>query len=80
VRLTRRVSPPVSVPSEGLLFDLVRAGFSQRRKMLRRALTPVLGARAEPVLERAGVPPTARAEVLGLAEWAAVARSAAAAA
>jgi 16S rRNA (adenine1518-N6/adenine1519-N6)-dimethyltransferase len=80
VRLVRRVSPPVSVPSEGLLFDLVRAGFSQRRKMLRRALTPVLGTRAEPVLERAGVPPTARAEVLGLAEWAAVARSAAAAA
>jgi 16S rRNA (adenine1518-N6/adenine1519-N6)-dimethyltransferase len=68
------------VPSESLLFDLVRAGFAQRRKMLRRSLTPVLGSQVEPVLERAGVAPTARAEVLGLDEWAAVARSAMAAA
>ena len=58
---------------------LVRAGFAQRRKMLRRALAPVLGDRAEAVLTRAGVEPTARAEVLGLEQWAAVARSAAAA-
>ena len=57
----------------------MRAGFAQRRKMLRRSLLPVLGARAEAVLAGAGVEPTARAEVLGLEEWAAVARSAAAA-
>lgn len=80
VRLRRRVAPPVAVPSEAELFTIVRAGFSQRRKMLRRALVPVLGERTGDVLVAAGVEPTARAESLGLPEWAAVARSAAAAA
>jgi len=79
VQMRRRASPPVTVPSEAQLFTLVRAGFAQRRKMLRRALAPVLGDRAEAVLMGAGVEPTARAEVLGLEQWAAVARSAAAA-
>ena len=79
VRMRRRSSPPVVVPSESELFRLVRAGFAQRRKMLRRALAPVLGERAAAVLIEAGVEPTARAEVLGLEQWAAVARSAAAA-
>jgi 16S rRNA (adenine1518-N6/adenine1519-N6)-dimethyltransferase len=79
VQMRRRPAPPVTVPSEAALFTLVRAGFAQRRKMLRRALAPVLGDRAEAVLTGAGVEPTARAEVLGLEEWAAVARSAAAA-
>jgi 16S rRNA (adenine1518-N6/adenine1519-N6)-dimethyltransferase len=79
VQMRRRPSPPVAVPSESELFTLVRAGFAQRRKMLRRALVPVLGDRAEAVLTGAGIEPTARAEVLGLEQWAAVARSAAAA-
>jgi 16S rRNA (adenine1518-N6/adenine1519-N6)-dimethyltransferase len=79
VQMRRRTAPPVAVPSESALFTLVRAGFAQRRKMLRRALAPVLGDRAEAVLAGAGVEPTARAEVLGLEQWAAVARSAAAA-
>ena len=59
---------------------LVRAGFAQRRKMLRRSLLPVLGDRTPAVLTAAGVAPTDRAEALGLEEWAAVARSAAEAA
>ena len=80
VRLVRRAAPPVTVESETVLFDLVRAGFAQRRKMLRRSLQPVLGARAEAVLGAAGVAPTARAEALGLDEWAAVAQSASVAA
>jgi 16S rRNA (adenine1518-N6/adenine1519-N6)-dimethyltransferase len=79
VQIHRRPAAPVQVPSEAELFALVRAGFAQRRKMLRRSLAPVLGARAETVLAHAGVEPTARAEVLGLEEWAAVARSATAA-
>jgi 16S rRNA (adenine1518-N6/adenine1519-N6)-dimethyltransferase len=78
VRLVRRPAPPVSVPSEAELFGLVRAGFAQRRKMLRRSLAPLLGDRASAVLDAAGVAPTARAEELGLDAWAAVARSAAA--
>ncbi len=80
VGLVRRAAPPVSVPSEAELFDLVRSGFAHRRKMLRSSLRPVLGDRAVDVLESAGVSPTARAEALGLDEWAAVARGAAAAA
>ena len=80
VRLRRRSEPPVAVPSADHLFVLVRAGFAQRRKMLRRSLLPVLGDRTPAVLTAAGVAPTARAEALGLEEWAAVARSAAEAA
>src|SRR3954451_6219396 len=77
VRMRRRAQPPVTVPSADALFTLVRAGFNQRRKMLRRSLQPVLGDRTPAVLTEAGVEPTARAEALGLEEWAAVARSAA---
>ena len=77
VRLRRRSEPPVSVPSADGLFTLVRAGFAQRRKMLRRSLAPVLGDAAPAVLAAAGVAPTERAEALGLDDWAAVARSAA---
>jgi 16S rRNA (adenine1518-N6/adenine1519-N6)-dimethyltransferase len=80
VRLRRRAAPPVSVPSADGLFALVRAGFAQRRKMLRRSLVPLLGDATPDVLEAAGVPSTARAEALGLDDWAAVARSAAEAA
>jgi 16S rRNA (adenine1518-N6/adenine1519-N6)-dimethyltransferase len=80
VRLRRRAAPPVSVPSADGLFALVRAGFAQRRKMLRRSLVPLLGDATPDVLEAAGVAPTARAEALGLDDWAAVARSAAEAA
>jgi 16S rRNA (adenine1518-N6/adenine1519-N6)-dimethyltransferase len=80
VRLRRRREPPVSVPSADELFALVRAGFAQRRKMLRRSLVPLLGEATPDVLAAAGVAPTARAEALGLDDWAAVARSAAAAA
>jgi len=77
VRLERRPAPPVDVPSPDALFTIVRAGFAQRRKMLRSALRPLLGARTEAVLTAAGVRPDARAEVLGLDEWAALARQAA---
>jgi 16S rRNA (adenine1518-N6/adenine1519-N6)-dimethyltransferase len=80
VGLVRRPVPPVEVPSVDDLFALVRSGFGQRRKMLRRSLLPLLGARTVAVLEGAGIAPTARAETLGLEEWAAVARGAAVAA
>ncbi len=75
VRIVRRPVPAVDVPSAERLFTLVRAGFGQRRKMLRRALRPVLGAGVVDVLGAAGVDPAARAEALSLDEWAAVARA-----
>jgi len=78
VRLDRLAGPPVQVPSPDDLFDLVRAGFATRRKMLRRSLAPVLGPRTDDVLAAAGIDPAARAEVLGLEQWASLARAAAA--
>jgi 16S rRNA (adenine1518-N6/adenine1519-N6)-dimethyltransferase len=80
VRLDRRAEPPVAVPSADDLFALVRTGFAQRRKMLRRSLVPMLGDRTPEVLAASGIEPTARAEALGLEQWAALARSAAEAA
>jgi 16S rRNA (adenine1518-N6/adenine1519-N6)-dimethyltransferase len=65
-------------PARERLFALVRAGFATRRKMLRQSLRPVLGARTEAVLAAASVESSARAEQLGLEEWAALARAEAA--
>jgi 16S rRNA (adenine1518-N6/adenine1519-N6)-dimethyltransferase len=64
-------STPSAVPGPGSpdydrLFAVVRAGFGQRRKMLRRSL---LGMVDPTAFEAAGVAPTARAEQLGLDEW-----------
>jgi len=78
VELVRRDAPPVDVPSRERLFQLVRAGFAHRRQMLRRTLRPALGELAEDTLTDAGIDPRARAESLGLDEWAALARAEAA--
>jgi 16S rRNA (adenine1518-N6/adenine1519-N6)-dimethyltransferase len=72
VRLDRRRSAPVDVSSPTRMFEIVRAGFAQRRKTLRRALRPLLGDRAGEVLAAAGIDPDARAESLDLAAWAAL--------
>jgi 16S rRNA (adenine1518-N6/adenine1519-N6)-dimethyltransferase len=77
VRIVRHARPPVDVPEPSALFALVKAGFGQRRKMLRRALQPALGDRTAAVLETAGVEATRRAEELDLDAWAAIARAAA---
>lgn len=69
VRLDRRrvpaVAPDVAPPEQ--LFSLVRAGFAQRRKMLRRALAG-LGIPDE-VWALAGVAPSQRAEQLSVLDW-----------
>ena len=74
VELVRRDAPPVDVPSRERFFELVRAGFAHRRKMLRRSLRSAVGDRAADLLQEAGIDPRARAESLGLSEWAALAR------
>ena len=58
------VDPDV-VPAQRL-FEVVRAGFRQRRKMLRRALDGVVPPDA---FDRAGIDPKARAETLSVEEW-----------
>jgi 16S rRNA (adenine1518-N6/adenine1519-N6)-dimethyltransferase len=73
VRMRRRATPAVAVRDPDRMFTLVRAGFATRRKTLRRALASELGAEAADVLTTAGIDPSARAETLGLDEWAALA-------
>ena len=57
--------PPPDVEPDAL-FALVRMGFGQRRKMLRRSLADVATAAH---FAAAGVAETARPEELGLADW-----------
>ena len=67
VSIRRRPAPAVD-PSvdRQVLFRLVRAGFGQRRKMLRRSLAGVVAAEA---FAAAAVSPEARAEELSVADW-----------
>lgn len=67
VRLVRRDTPAVD-PSVSFdtLFSLVRTGFGQRRKMLRRSLALLV---TPEQFEHAGIDPTARAEELDVVAW-----------
>ncbi|GAC1586794.1 MAG: 16S rRNA (adenine(1518)-N(6)/adenine(1519)-N(6)) -dimethyltransferase RsmA [Acidimicrobiales bacterium] len=68
VMITRREAPgldPGSV-SYARFKEVVRTGFGQRRKMLRRSLAAVVDVSA---FEASDVRPEARAEELGLLEW-----------
>jgi 16S rRNA (adenine1518-N6/adenine1519-N6)-dimethyltransferase len=68
VAITRRAHPAVDPDVVGYerLAEVVRAGFGQRRKMLRRSLAGVVDAEAFAV---AGVAPDARAEELDIHAW-----------
>ena len=69
VAIERRAGGPAVDPgvvSSARLFEVVRAGFAHRRKMLRGALAGVVAASA---FEAAGVAPTARAEELSVEDW-----------
>ena len=67
VQVVRRAEPAVPAAVDpARLFTLVRAGFAQRRKMLRRSLAGVVDPGA---FERAGIRPDARAEELGVEDW-----------
>ncbi len=72
---------PQPAMDPGLLpafFDLIKAGFSQKRKMLRNALSASLRIRpaeAGELLLRAGIDPQRRAETLSLDEWERLVRS-----
>jgi 16S rRNA (adenine1518-N6/adenine1519-N6)-dimethyltransferase len=79
VRLDRLEAPPVSVPAEEL-FAVVDAGFAERRKTMRNALRRMGydAARADEVLGSCGVDARARAESLGLQEFASIAEALAA--
>jgi 16S rRNA (adenine1518-N6/adenine1519-N6)-dimethyltransferase len=68
VSIVRRPSPAVAAGDvdPASLFELARAGFGQRRKMLRRSLAGLVD---ETGFAAAGVRPEARAEELDVAAW-----------
>ncbi len=73
VRIEVRAKLPVPPETLERFFQLARAGFHQRRKTLRKALSSALGISseaAESMLRQAGIEPQRRAETLSLEEWA----------
>ena len=65
---------PLAPADKGALERVTAAAFGQRRKMLRASLKS-LGIAVEPLLARAGILPTARAEELSIGEFCALARA-----
>jgi len=65
---------PLAPARRSILERITAAAFGQRRKMLRTSLKP-LGIAVDPLLERAGIVGTARAEELTVAEFCALARA-----
>ena len=75
VRIDLHDQPIVEVDDVDSFFEVVRAGFAQRRKQLRNALSAELALPASEVaqaLARAGVSPRRRAQTLSIEEWARV--------
>lgn len=69
VRIDRRPGGPIvdaEIVSAQMIFDLVRAGFAQRRKMLRGNLSGLV---TDSQFQMASVAPTARAEELDINAW-----------
>ncbi|MCB0155291.1 MAG: ribosomal RNA small subunit methyltransferase A [Anaerolineae bacterium] len=72
VRLDTFAEPPIPVTDVEYFFRVVKAGFGQKRKQLKNALTaglPQASADILAALAQAGIDPTRRAETLSLEEW-----------
>lgn len=79
IKLTRHAAPPVTVPDEKFMFDLIRAAFNQRRKTLVNALGNAAGLCLEKdsilcALEKMECAPTIRGEALTLEKFAVLAQ------
>jgi 16S rRNA (adenine1518-N6/adenine1519-N6)-dimethyltransferase len=74
VKILPRSTPPVAVQDEALLFQVIRAAFAQRRKMLANALRhafPQIDPQLlQRTLERISITATRRGETLSLDEFA----------
>lgn len=71
IRIARRSKPAFRADTKQL-FRLVKAGFGEKRKMLRNSLAGGLRldvVRVEELLELAGLEPTARAQELSIEQW-----------
>ena len=73
VVMTPRPRAELPAFDEALVDRLLRAGFSQRRKMLRNLLPPQDGRPWEAIAAAAGIAPTARGQELSLTQWTALA-------
>lgn len=76
IRLDILQEPPVDC-DRAAFFRVVKAAFSQRRKVIANSLSAGLGiskSNAAALLEQAGIAPNARAEQLSLQDFAAIAR------
>jgi len=74
VRINVKPSLPLPESQKDLFFDVVRAGFSQRRKQLHNALSAGLGEalpkdEAADQLDQAGIDHRRRAQTLSVQEW-----------
>jgi 16S rRNA (adenine1518-N6/adenine1519-N6)-dimethyltransferase len=74
VRLDVHPGPPLAEDEREMFFQVLRAGFSQRRKQLHNALSAGLGERiskhqAAARLEETGIDPRRRAQTLSVEEW-----------
>ena len=68
----RRRPEPITTVTRAEVFSIVDAAFAQRRKMLRSALSGLVGssAAASDAIVAAGLDPQARGEVLDVADFA----------
>ncbi|HMR65634.1 MAG TPA: 16S rRNA (adenine(1518)-N(6)/adenine(1519)-N(6))-dimethyltransferase RsmA [Anaerolineae bacterium] len=72
VRIETYAERPVKVSDLDFFFQVVKAGFGQKRKQLKNTLASGLGRSPAEIilaLERAGIEPSRRAQTLSLAEW-----------
>ena len=60
---------------EERFFELLHAGFAQKRKLLKRNLETVLGEKSLAGLQQAGIPENTRAEDVSLSAWLALAKN-----
>jgi 16S rRNA (adenine1518-N6/adenine1519-N6)-dimethyltransferase len=78
VRLVPRAAPPVPENEQAAFFRVVRAGFAQRRKQLRNALSAGLDPSSRnditTRLREVGIDPQRRAQTLNLEEWVTITR------
>jgi 16S rRNA (adenine1518-N6/adenine1519-N6)-dimethyltransferase len=74
IRVDIYKKPPVNVGDERLFFKIVRAAFSQRRKVLSNSLRPIFPD-IKDILQGLGIDSLRRAETLSLEEFAALSRT-----
>jgi 16S rRNA (adenine1518-N6/adenine1519-N6)-dimethyltransferase len=77
VRIDTYPQPPIEVADTTHFFNIVRAGFGQKRKQLHNALKSGLSLPSDVIdaaLQSAGIDPARRAQTLALEEWARLAK------